>query len=196
MKRFIELIPLLLFTAIMLDACSASRQPARKEKKESNTESKIASRDSLYASIERTPCFGRCPTYKLRIYQSGYATYEGIRFVEKEGIYETHFTKDELKQIADKAKEIGYFDLDDEYDSPVTDFPSTITSLNKGGNKKSIKNRHHGPDILRNYEKFLDELAAGKKWSMVEPGGGGHLWDFDKDTVLRCHYKMLKDVAG
>ena len=41
----------------------------------------------LLASIERTPCFGKCPTYKISIYQSGYVIYEGKQHVKNIGLF-------------------------------------------------------------------------------------------------------------
>jgi len=38
---------------------------------------KVAPGDSLFVSLSRTPCYGRCPIYKLDIYDSGYSEYEG-----------------------------------------------------------------------------------------------------------------------
>ncbi|MFH1321890.1 MAG: DUF6438 domain-containing protein, partial [Bacteroidota bacterium] len=86
-------------------------------------------KDSLFASIKRTPCYGRCPTYSISIYKSGYVIYEGIRFVDRIGTYSTQISEKEIQKIIAKANETGYFDLNDVYDSPVTDLPTTITYL-------------------------------------------------------------------
>ncbi len=124
--------------------------------------------DSVYASIKRTPCYGRCPIYEVTIYKSGFVAYNGIRFVERLGQHRSRITQDQLKQIAAKAEEIGYFELNNNYDSPVTDFPTTITVLNVAGkSRKEIKNRVGAPDSLKEYEKFLDELLNGLTWEKV-----------------------------
>lgn len=121
--------------------------------------------DSLFFSMERTPCYGRCAVYKLHIFRSGYATFEALRFVEgKEGLYQAKFTKEELKSLTEKIEEIKYFGLADEYNSPVTDLPSVITSVNLKGKKKSIKDRHQAPPELRQLEKFAEDLLNGKDW--------------------------------
>nr|MDQ3101823.1 DUF6438 domain-containing protein [Bacteroidota bacterium] len=43
--------------------------------------------DSLVFSIERGACFGKCPFYRLHIYESGFATYEGLGNMEKMGLH-------------------------------------------------------------------------------------------------------------
>ena len=120
--------------------------------------------DSLFARIERTPCYGRCPTYRINIYKSGYVIYEGIRFVEMMGTYSSRINDRKIKAIINKANEIGYFDLDDIYDSPVTDLPSTYTYLCVDGKKKTIKNRVRAPEKLREYEKFFDSVLEDMEW--------------------------------
>ena len=128
----------------------------------------IPENDSLFASIERTPCYGRCPTYKISIYKSGYVIYEGIRFVDRLGTYSTHISEKQIKAIISKAGEIGYFDLNEIYDSPVTDLPSTITYLSVKGQKKTIKNRVRGPETLKEYEKYFDALFEDAEWKKIE----------------------------
>lgn len=127
--------------------------------------------DSIYASLKRTPCYGRCPIYEVSIYKSGYVVYNGNRFIEKTGLHRSRLTQEQLKQIAAKAEEIGYFELENNYDSPVTDFPTTITVLNLPGKpKKEIKDRVGAPESLKEYEKFLDNLLNGLAWTKMPDG--------------------------
>ena len=123
--------------------------------------------DSIYASIKRTPCYGRCPIYEAVIYKSGYVIYNGNRFVERIGKHKSRLTQDQLAQIATKANSIGYFELENKYDSPVTDFPTTITAVNASGKSKTISNRVGGPDSLKEYEKYLDGLLNGLGWTKI-----------------------------
>jgi len=124
-------------------------------------------KDSLFASIKHTPCYGRCPIFSAKIYNSGYAVYEGKRFVERIGVYSTRFSKDQMDQIIKKANDIGYFSLEDQYDRPVTDFPTTHTTLNAGRKSKTIKNRVGGPESLKEYENFLDSLLNNASWTKM-----------------------------
>src|SRR5690554_8070209 len=52
-------------------------------------EKPVQPKDSLIISFEKTPCFGRCPVYKIKVFESGFAIYEGINFAEKMGTYST-----------------------------------------------------------------------------------------------------------
>jgi len=139
-----------------------------------DTTTKSSSVDSLFAFMERTPCYGRCPIYKMWIYKSGYTLYEGINFVEREGVWATQLSTEDLQQIASKGKEIGYFNLDDEYDSPITDIPATITTLNIDGRKKTVRDRHNAPASLRDFEKLIDAVVEKAAWKMLRPKEGDY----------------------
>ena len=139
--------------------------------KEERTDLPVAYKDfpdSLFASIERTPCFGQCPIYTIKVYNSGYATYEGKKFTPREGLFEGRVDESIRQKIAEKALAIGYYELKEEYDGPVTDLPSVITRLNLDGKKKQVKARFQAPDELRGYEKYMDELLSSVKWNPVE----------------------------
>jgi len=138
------------------------------------TTTKSSSVDSLFAFMERTPCYGRCPIYKMWIYKSGYVLYEGINFVEREGVWTTQLSTEDLQQIASKGKEIDYFNLDDEYDSPITDIPACITTLNIDGRKKTVRDRHNAPAALREFEKLIDAVVEKKQWKMLKPKEGDY----------------------
>ena len=67
--------------------------------------------DSLVVLLKRTPCYGKCPIYILKIYASGYATYEGKNFVEMEGNYAGKMGKESIAALLKKVDEINFFEL-------------------------------------------------------------------------------------
>ena len=38
----------------------------------------IPAKEHLFLSMERTPCFGKCPSYKIMIFNTGNVVYEGF----------------------------------------------------------------------------------------------------------------------
>ncbi|MBA3899375.1 MAG: hypothetical protein H0X62_04055 [Bacteroidetes bacterium] len=124
--------------------------------------------NDVLATLERTPCYGTCPIYKLMILKTGRAVYEGVDHVDKIGRFTTNFSKAEMDAILRKAEEVGYWEMQDEYDSPITDFPTTITSVRKGSKAKSIHNRVDGPASLAGFEKFMDEMLSQKELNPLE----------------------------
>jgi hypothetical protein len=126
--------------------------------------------DSLVAYLERTPCFGKCPYYSIRVYRSGYTLYEGKRDVEKTGRYYTWLSKDEVESIGKKAEELNYFSLNDEYRNPhLTDFPTIYSEVRYNGKKKKITHYEvNPPESLVKMEDFIDSLFIDEKW-MLHP---------------------------
>lgn len=116
--------------------------------------------DSLLVSLERTACYGTCPTFKFNIYNSGFAEFEGIRFVDSVGRYTGWVPKERLNQVKELANQINYFEMKDQYDNTyITDIPATITIVQFDGRLKRVLNRYEGPADLTIFERFLDGIV-------------------------------------
>ena len=120
--------------------------------------------DSLFFSIERTPCFGKCPAYRIKVYRSGYATYEVISNVERLGMNQGHVGSVTMAILLKEAEAIGYFALQDSYDRQVTDIPSTRLRMVSGARDKSILARAGVPPELKAFALRADELLLPMAW--------------------------------
>jgi hypothetical protein len=122
--------------------------------------------DTLFSVYQRTACFGRCPVLKLSLYKSGLMVYEAIKWAEPEGLWFAWTDEATMSEIMATAEDIDFFSLDDEYDqSNVTDLPSTLYTINKGGNHKKIKARYQAPEELKQLQAKFDALiAAHSDW--------------------------------
>lgn len=127
--------------------------------------------DTLVFRIDRTPCFGQCPTYTVNIYQSGWALMEGKQFFDYEGFYTTKFTEEDLIQIERLAQKFGYDKMDHVYDAPVTDLPSTTTIVNTESMNHWVYNRMNSPDELRTFEREMETMIKDKQWKPSAKGG-------------------------
>ena len=87
-------------TLIIFIACKT-----RSKTSETPSQNRSNDLDSLFVSIDRSPCFGMCPTYLVNIYKSGYAIYKGKMAVARIGTYEAHFLKEQLKLFSNAAIE-------------------------------------------------------------------------------------------
>ena len=112
-------------------------------------------------TLKRTPCFGRCPIYRVTIMDNGELVYEGKRFVEKLGTYSGLITGQDVEKIIKKINEVGYFKMEDAYDVPIADFPTCVTSVNLDGMTKSIMNKQGAPPELKAFELYIDSLLEG-----------------------------------
>ncbi len=128
-------------------------------------EKPVQPKDSLLIAFEKTPCFGRCPVYKIKVYQSGFATYEGLNFAERMGLYSTWFSDAEIAKIFEMAEATDYIDFDEDYDDRrVTDLPSTISTLVFDGEKHRVKARMAVPEKVKMFQENLAVTLAEKDW--------------------------------
>lgn len=126
--------------------------------------------DSLFFSLERTPCFGKCPAYTVTIYRSGFAEYTGRSNAPRQGRHTGRVDQAVLESLLEQAEAIGYFGLADSYDGPVTDLPSTITRIVSGDRDKRIVARHKTPPALKSFAQQADSLLKDVVWTPVDSG--------------------------
>jgi len=152
MKRLL-LVSVLLLTAALV---SIAQTPSA-QNKDQITE----------ITLERTTCFGTCPSYKVTLRRDGEITYEGRRFVEMMGTYQGHAYG--FERLAQLIMAQGYFNLKDDYSRPITDMPSTITSVVMNGKRKTITNyADTGPVELWGIEMAIDGILKNAKLEKVK----------------------------
>ncbi len=127
--------------------------------------------DSLFASIRKGYCFGTCPVYIMKVYNSGYVRLEGKANIDKIGIYSTKLTHDQMMSFVNFARRMNYMGLDDVYDNiHISDLPETNTSIVLDGNRKSIKRRYGFPQSIVTFEKMFASLLETEKWDVIKEG--------------------------
>ncbi|HKR06401.1 MAG TPA: DUF6438 domain-containing protein [Bacteroidia bacterium] len=129
--------------------------------KEKMSQPDVATADTiLLASIERTPCFGQCPTYKISIYQSGYVVYEGKQHVKNIGFFSLRLDKSKVEEIKNFILQNKILEMNDEYKNPrIADYPSTLTEANLNGKYKHIiETDPQAPKEIKDFQKFLDSF--------------------------------------
>jgi hypothetical protein len=149
---------------VTISSCKAKKEIIDNKESDSQIEKKVdpykynkeLSKDSIFFSMERTACYGKCPTYKLIVYASGELQYHGKQNVKNIGAFEGTVSEDIRMFIIDEAKKAGYFDLEDTYDSRVSDLPACITYLNTGIQSKKIYDRHGGPEAIKQFQKAVE----------------------------------------
>lgn len=112
----------------------------------------------IIISLEKTACFGRCPVFKIIIYNNGEALYNGLKFVKKVGEHDLKVSKREIDKILYKAKKIGFNNLKNEYSERITDLPTTYIMINN----KKIKDYYGAPSKLKDLEKMIEKIILEK----------------------------------
>ena len=147
----------LLFAAFA-GACS-TQQPAASEAHTFGSDA-----DPLFFSLERTPCFGKCPAYVITVDKDGKATYTGRTFADRPGRWTTTVDNATMNALLDRADAMGFFGLEDRYDGPVTDLPSTIIRIQADGKDKKIVARYRTPEVFKAYAAFADSVLDKAGW--------------------------------
>ena len=121
-------------------------------------------------SLERTPCFGGCPIYKVTIKQDGTIIYTGTRFVDRIGKYKTQVMPDTLKKISVALKRLEFNKLKSKYSLPITDQASQIvTVVSDTGTKTVSEYGHSGPAELWAVQSMIDGvLQNARGWEKIE----------------------------
>ena len=117
--------------------------------------------------LQKTMCYGSCPSFNFSVLNNGYATLTVGRFAEKafgrhldEGEYTGTIELNEISKITEFAENSGYLKLEDRYDNPmVMDIPAAISTINH----KTVFNRHEGPDLKDLYSR-IENLISTVDW--------------------------------
>ena len=149
----------LLFLCVLF-ACGSSKNSTETKVKELKKE--------LIISLQRTPCYGTCPIYKMEIFSDGSAFYHGERFVDKLGDYEFTVSQETINHILKKAVEIGFFELEDIYTSNITDLPKTITFIKNGKDEKRVIDYYDAPKGLKEFESLVDGCIDYRRMKKME----------------------------
>lgn len=159
---------LLIFVVFGLLACKAKKETQSEKQNNSpypiEVEKDHNPNDSLFIKLEKTACFGICPTYTAHIYKSGFALLNGKKNVDYIGIYRVWFSPDEMKEIEAKLVDLDFQSLEDSYDGPVSDIPSTNLEISYLGQHKHIKGRWQVPEKLDAFNDYLHDLIESKNW--------------------------------
>ena len=139
---------------------------AQKRKESSSNEPRAGGEQISEMTLERTPCFGTCPAYRVTLRRDGTATYVGLEYVERKGTYSGKFYG--FERLAQLIEARGFFDLKDNYAINATDLPSTITSVVRAGRRKTVNNYGGaGPLELWGIEEAIDGVVSNTKWQKV-----------------------------
>jgi len=123
---------------------------------------------SLVITLERTGCYGTCPSYKVEVHGDGTVLYTGKAFVAVSGKHTGRIPQSNVLQLLEAFRGADYFSLDDTYTWGITDQPTYITSIAFDSVHKSVVDyvgEHAGmPDVVRELEETIDQIVTIEKW--------------------------------
>jgi hypothetical protein len=166
MKKILLLVPVFAFLLLLCTGCP----PANSGPTTGNDTTKVDSVNpphdyaNALITLQRTACFGRCPDYSLQIDGKGKVMYQGNQFVAVKGAQTSQIEAQTVQALVDEFFKIDYFALQDTFTEPITDLPSTITSISIDGKKKEVYDYAGAPESLKTLEAKIDEVANSAQW--------------------------------
>ncbi|MFM7015644.1 MAG: DUF6438 domain-containing protein [Bacteroidota bacterium] len=108
----------------------------------------MTNNQQLLFSIEKGPCFGTCPEYKVEVWASGKAIYKGVRNVQTLGVLETQISDSLLNVFKNSLSKIDLESLDSSYvNKYLTDFPPVDLCFDVNAKRKCIHVFHENPPL-------------------------------------------------
>jgi hypothetical protein len=124
--------------------------------------------DNLLISLEKTPCFGTCPAYKLEIFSSGLVLFNGTGHHEMIGKYKSQLDPQALQRIVEKFKNSDFFSFKNVYTADVHDLPTTYLFFKDNGKEKMIQDYYNAPQKLKELEKFVEDIIPSLRWKKAD----------------------------
>lgn len=119
--------------------------------------------------LERTPCFGKCATYKIRLFRDGRVYYTGIKNAVRLGVYSSKIPPKTLSSIFRKIDQVKWADMQNRYKSKARDLSHLNLSVyGKAQLFKKILEAENGPIELQNIGKQLDAATKNLKWKKIK----------------------------
>jgi hypothetical protein len=159
--------------AAWLQAACARPVPSSSELETRRSTTPIApAADTI--SLERGPCFGTCPVYKVTVDRSGAVRFEGRRFVADTGVSTGAAPAASVDSLFAELEAAGYFGFADRYrmgqpgcERYATDLPTVITEVRLGNRIKRVEHDRgcaDAPATLSGLERRIDEVAGVGRW--------------------------------
>lgn len=124
-------------------------------------------------SLQRSGCFGSCPSYTVTVSTSG-IEFDGGGFVVAAGKHTDTIDPSVVRELAKKFVAADFYSMDEHYSASVTDCPTYILSIDIDGKKKQVLDYMGSwvgmPQVIRELEDEVDEVARTDRW--VKGGDG------------------------
>ena len=121
-------------------------------------------------TLQRTPCYGPCPVYRVTVSGTGEVEYFGEAHVDKSGAHRWRISWRRLQRLAEAFERARYSRLEDSYTSrEFTDAPGCLTSIEyEDGSSRSV-DHYHGdpaaPTALTELEDEIDRILGVERYT-------------------------------
>ena len=169
-RQLFSAYPLAIVSTVLLGACSPAQNGTLDG---ADVPGAVVSADAR-VTMERQPCFGTCPVYKVDVDAAGVVTFRGERFVETTGTAVDSIGAETAAELVREMVAGGFFQFAERYThgeaacgSYHTDAPRVILTLRTGGRTRTVEHDYGCSDVppeLRVMQERVDEVAGVAQW--------------------------------
>lgn len=151
-----NILGLIVLVALMFSACAQQKKTTASKvvntKKENNN-------SITFLAMERTPCFGSCPAYRLELYSDGLVKFKSWSGTEHEGEYEKKFDAAKIKALYRKFEAHRVDTCAEVYENVIPDLPGLNFYFTYDGKEKQVMNAYFGPGYFRELANETDSFS-------------------------------------
>jgi len=123
--------------------------------------------------VNKSPCFGACPMYKLEVTKDGKAYLDARNFLKNNlrGKFTTQLTTAHLQNLNNELNRLDFPKLLDKYgNNRITDLPATDLEIRYNGlnTKKIYDYGNQGTPALAKFYAYVDSLVYAQPWQKTE----------------------------
>jgi hypothetical protein len=122
---------------------------------------------TVSVTLERTGCFGSCPSYIVTVSTEG-IEFDGRSYVVATGKHADRVDAGKVRELARKFVASDFYSMDDQYRGLVTDNPTKVLSISIDGSRKRVVDYVGSwvgmPAVISDLEDEVDSLARTDRW--------------------------------
>lgn len=117
--------------------------------------------------MSKSPCQGRCPVFRLAIYEGGIVSFDGERYTERIGLWVKKLEKERYEDILRKFRVANLWQFNNVYRGEYFDAPTVSITYYEEGDVKTVIGKDGRPYQVLELEALLDDLARSSGWEKV-----------------------------
>jgi Domain of unknown function (DUF6438) len=141
--------------------------------------------------LERTTCFGSCPSYFVEVTGDGHVRYCGGAHVKEAGVRTKTIPAASVQALAESFSRAGFSELQDEYIGGVDGYGQILRLSHDGQTKRVFEmlGEYAGvPKRVRELGQAIDDLAGTKEWIGDPAANANGDWEM-------C-YNLARGITG
>ena len=127
-------------------------------------ENEDESNPEMVISMKKTPCYGTCPVYEIKIFTNHKASLIAERNLPHIGEYTAIVPTEKYNELVDAFSNSSFFEFEDSYVAGITDLPTTFIYFSNQRRSKKIKDYYGSPQELKDLETMVAKLLDELQW--------------------------------